>query len=103
MSPDTNSRARRPTVTNSSVSPMERISQTVNSRMASWFKSIFRGGPMLKALRRECSRQLVARMGNQMEKTRLNHSSWRLALADTYIKYASSTETTSAGTSWDRN
>ena len=55
----------------------------------------------MKALRRECSRQLVARMGNQMEKTRLNHSSWRLALADTYSRYDSSTDITSAGTIWD--
>ena len=40
-------------------------------------------------------------MGNQTEKIRLNHSSWRLALADTYSRYDSSTDITSAGTIWD--
>lgn len=30
--------------------------------------------------------QPVERMGNQMEKIRLNHSSWRLWLAATYVR-----------------
>ena len=38
-------------------------------------------------------------MGNQMEKMRLNHSSWRLWLAETYSRYERTTSTTSAGSS----
>ena len=63
MSPELQPSARRPTVTNSSVRPMDLEWRLI-----------------------KCSRQLVARMGNQMENTRLNHSSWRLALADTYFR-----------------
>ena len=47
---------------------------------------MFLGWPLPKALRSECSRQPVARMGNQMENTRLNHMSWRLALPETYSR-----------------
>ena len=36
-------------------------------------------------------------MGNQMEKTRLNHSSWRLWLAATYSRYVRMMSTTSDG------
>ncbi len=42
--------------------------------------------PRPNALRSECIRQPVERMGNQMEKIRLNHSSWRLWLAATYVR-----------------
>lgn len=65
---------------------MTRIIQTVKSRLRSWVSSMFSGALRPNALRSECIRQPVERMGNQMEKTRLNHSSWRLWLAATYVR-----------------
>lgn len=37
-------------------------------------------------MRTECIRQLVARKGNHTEKIKLNTSSWRLGLVDTYSR-----------------
>ena len=78
-----NSSTVRPTTTSTSVMAMLRIRHTVNSRMRNWLRHMLSGAPQPKALRTECIRQPAARMGNQMENTRLNHSSCRLWLADT--------------------
>ena len=78
MNCPTNSSARRPMTTSTSVTAMTTMSHTVNSRMRHWLRHILSGVGWPKALRSECIRQPVARMGNQMENIRLNHSSWRL-------------------------
>ena len=76
---------------------MTTMSQTVNSSIRSWLRHRLSGALRPNAFRRECIRHPEARMGNQMENTRLNHSSCRLGLAETYSRYERTTFSTSAG------
>ena len=75
MNRPTNSSTDRPTTTSTSVTAITTISHTVNSRIRSWLRHKLSGALRPKALRSECIRHPEARMGNQMEKMRLNHSS----------------------------